>query len=167
VVKNPPANAGDVNMIPGSGRSPEGGDGNPLYHSSILSWRIPWTEGPGGLSSIVLQSWIQLKQLSMQAGKYNLAPTCSQVLIQNSSLCSPLNILYLSIQTELHCSKKVCLPYETSENQYHKCLSHTPRPPGGGKSHSGTQTDEAATISEVDLLMSEQKKCHGGSCTVI
>ena len=22
-------------------------------HSSILAWRIPWTEGPGGLQSIV------------------------------------------------------------------------------------------------------------------
>ena len=24
-------------------------------HSSILSWRIPWTEGPGGLQSVGLQ----------------------------------------------------------------------------------------------------------------
>ena len=24
-------------------------------HSSILAWRIPWTEKPGGLQSIVLQ----------------------------------------------------------------------------------------------------------------
>ena len=24
-------------------------------HSSILAWRIPWTEGPGGLQSLVLQ----------------------------------------------------------------------------------------------------------------
>jgi len=33
VVKNPPANAGatrDVGLIPGWGRSPEGGHGNPL-----------------------------------------------------------------------------------------------------------------------------------------
>ena len=26
-------------------------------HSSILAWRIPWTEEPGGLQSIGLQSW--------------------------------------------------------------------------------------------------------------
>ena len=25
-------------------------------HSSILAWRIPWTEGPGQLQSMVLQS---------------------------------------------------------------------------------------------------------------
>ena len=35
VVKNPPANAGDerdVGFIPGLGRSPGGGNGNPLYY---------------------------------------------------------------------------------------------------------------------------------------
>ena len=35
VVKNPPANAGDArdaHSIPGSGRSPEGGNGNPLQY---------------------------------------------------------------------------------------------------------------------------------------
>ena len=30
-------------------------------HSSILSWRIPWTEKPGGLQSMELQSQTQLK----------------------------------------------------------------------------------------------------------
>ena len=52
VVKNPPVNAGDikdVNAIPGLGRSP--GRGNAI-HSSILAWRIPWTEKPGGLQSV-------------------------------------------------------------------------------------------------------------------
>ena len=29
-------------------------------HSSILAWRIPWTEEPGGLQSMGLQSWTQL-----------------------------------------------------------------------------------------------------------
>ena len=32
--------------------------------SSILAWRIPWTEEPGRLQSMGLQSWTQLKQLS-------------------------------------------------------------------------------------------------------
>ena len=26
-------------------------------HSSILDWKIPWTEEPGGLQSMELQSW--------------------------------------------------------------------------------------------------------------
>ena len=32
VVKNPPANAGDVGLIPGSGRSPGEGNGIPLQY---------------------------------------------------------------------------------------------------------------------------------------
>ena len=43
--KKPPANAGDVGSIPGLGRSPGERNGN---HSSILAWRILWTEEPGG-----------------------------------------------------------------------------------------------------------------------
>ena len=35
VVKNPPANAGDVGLIPGWGRSPGGGHGNPLQYFSL------------------------------------------------------------------------------------------------------------------------------------
>ena len=67
VVKNLPANAGDVRnvgSIPGSGRSPGEEHGN---YSSILTWRIQWTEEPGRLQSIGLHSRIRLKQLSMRA----------------------------------------------------------------------------------------------------
>ena len=35
VVKNPPANAGDTGSIPGLGRSPGGGHGNPLEYSCL------------------------------------------------------------------------------------------------------------------------------------
>ena len=55
VVKNLPAKAGairDVGLIPGLGRSPGGGHAT---HFSTHAWRIPWTEEPGGLWSIVLQ----------------------------------------------------------------------------------------------------------------
>ena len=48
LVKNPPAIAGDLRdtiSIPGLGRSPGGGRGT--TDSSILAWRIPWTEEPG------------------------------------------------------------------------------------------------------------------------
>ena len=62
-VKNLPAmqdkesacNAGDVGLIPGLGRSP--GEGN-ATHSSILAWRIPWTDEPGRLQPMRLQSQI-------------------------------------------------------------------------------------------------------------
>ena len=34
-IKNPPADAADVGLIPESGRSPGGGHGNPLQHSYL------------------------------------------------------------------------------------------------------------------------------------
>ena len=52
MVKNQPANAGDatdMSSVPGSGRSPGEGNGNP---SSIPAWKIPWTEDYGGLQSM-------------------------------------------------------------------------------------------------------------------
>ena len=36
-------------------------------HSSILAWRIPWTEEPSRLQSIVTKRQIQLKGLNIQA----------------------------------------------------------------------------------------------------
>ena len=55
VVKKPPANAGDVRdagSIPGLGRSPGGGNGDPLQYSCLdfLSSILPWTEKPAGYS---------------------------------------------------------------------------------------------------------------------
>ena len=41
--------AGDTGLIPGSGRSLEE---EMAAYSSILAWRIPWTEEPGGSWSI-------------------------------------------------------------------------------------------------------------------
>ena len=49
MVKNLPANAGDAGSLPGLGRSP--GEGM-TTHSSILAWKIPWTEEPGRLQSM-------------------------------------------------------------------------------------------------------------------
>ena len=52
MLKNTPANAGDMGdmgLIPRSGRSP----GKEMAtRSNILAWRIPWTEEPGGLQSM-------------------------------------------------------------------------------------------------------------------
>ena len=65
VVKNPPANEGDIKnpWVWSLGRE------DPLEeematHSSILAWRIPWTEEPGGLQAIGSQSQTQLKWFS-------------------------------------------------------------------------------------------------------
>ena len=53
MVKNLPATVGDGGLIPGSGRSPGKGNGNPLQyrHNQLdlaAAWEIPWTEEPVG-----------------------------------------------------------------------------------------------------------------------
>ena len=55
MVKNLPANEGnikDMGLIPESERSPEE---EMATHSSILAWRIPWTKEPGELQFIGAQ----------------------------------------------------------------------------------------------------------------
>ena len=44
--KESACNAGDLGSIPGSGRSPGEGNGNPLWYSCL---KISWTENPGVL----------------------------------------------------------------------------------------------------------------------
>ena len=41
-------------------------------HSSILAWKIPWTEEPGGLQSIGLQRVVSLKSFQ----RFKLAVYC-------------------------------------------------------------------------------------------
>ena len=55
VVKNPPANAGDIRDAGSLGREDPLEEGM-ATHCSFLAWRIPWTEEPGGLQAIGSQS---------------------------------------------------------------------------------------------------------------
>ena len=75
VVKNPPANAGDiidVDSILGSGRSPGGGHGNPLQYSNLEN---PMDRGTWKATvHRVTKSQIQLKRLSVHTHKRNLQP---------------------------------------------------------------------------------------------
>ena len=55
MVKNPPASAGDIRdgtLIPGSGRSPGGGRGNPLQYSCLENSmdRGPWWSTVHGIA---------------------------------------------------------------------------------------------------------------------
>ena len=61
MVRSLPANAGDVSSIPGLGRSPGEGYGNPVFlYFSIFAWKILLTEEPAGYSPWRgLQSWTQ------------------------------------------------------------------------------------------------------------
>ena len=51
-------------------------------HSSLLAWRIPWTEEPGGLQSVGSQSWTRLSthaQIS-SAGEFLVCEQISSLL---------------------------------------------------------------------------------------
>ena len=62
MVKKPPVNAGDIRDV-GSLDQEDPLEKGMATHSSILAWRIPWTEEPGGLQSIGSQSRTQLSDL--------------------------------------------------------------------------------------------------------
>ena len=92
VVKNLPVKVGDardVSSIPRSGRSPEE---SRATHSSILAWRIPWTEEPGGLQSIrshrvghdSVHGSRQCSGLGF-GGFYTLTSNCSRTFVEKMS----------------------------------------------------------------------------------
>ena len=68
MVKNPPANEADIRdmgLIPGSGRSPGGGHGNPFQYSCLEN---PMDRGAWrAIVHRVTKSQTRLKQLSMQS----------------------------------------------------------------------------------------------------
>ena len=51
-------------------------------YSSILAWKIPWTEEPGRLQSMGLQSWTRLSDFT------SLHFTSNHLLVQLTFKCS-------------------------------------------------------------------------------
>ena len=88
VVKSLPASAGDRHAQPLSREDPLEED--TATHSRILTWRIPWTEEPGGLQSIGSKSWTWLKRLStpmhVSMFFYSIFPIKSLHLAQSTYL---------------------------------------------------------------------------------
>ena len=100
MVKTLPPNVGDVRdsgSIPGSGRSPGGGHGNSLQYS----WRIPWTEEPGGLQSLGSQSRTGLKRLCTHAAESYLRPGGTQHSLGRPGLTGSLEKVFRGLS--LHC----------------------------------------------------------------
>ena len=80
MVKNSPNNAGDIRdlgSIPGLGRSPGGGHGNPLQYSCLENF----TDRGAWWATVhrVAKSWTRLKQLSMHTCIYG---TCFRKFLQ-------------------------------------------------------------------------------------
>ena len=65
MVKNMPANAGEIQVRLLGLEDPLEED--MATYSSILAWKIPWTEDRGGLQSMGSQSQTGLKRLSKHA----------------------------------------------------------------------------------------------------
>ena len=63
VGKESACNAGDLGVMPGSGRSLEK---EMATHSSISAWKIPWTEELGREERLNLQNIKQLMQLNIK-----------------------------------------------------------------------------------------------------
>ena len=60
-----PANAGDVRDMASNLAREDPPEESMATHCSILSWRTPWTEEPGGLQSMGLQSQTRLAYVSL------------------------------------------------------------------------------------------------------
>ena len=95
--KESACSAGDWGLIPGWGRPPGGGHGNP---SSVPAWRTPSAEEPGGLRSTGPQTSDMAERLSMHSAlpwwemSKSLENLCRNCCLGNlsapvcSSLCS-------------------------------------------------------------------------------
>ena len=70
MVKNPPAKAEDMDSVPGSGRSPGGGNGTPLQYPCLGNPvdRGAWRATVSG----VKESWIQLRRLGTHSARSSL-----------------------------------------------------------------------------------------------
>ena len=73
-------NAGDPGSIPGSEDLLEKGMAT---HSSILAWRVPWTEEPGGLQSMGLQRvrYNSATSLSIAHSTFDMRYVCQPELL--------------------------------------------------------------------------------------
>ena len=96
MVKNTPANTGDCKtQFQSLGWEDPLGEGM-ATHSSILAWRIPRTEEPGGLQSIDLQSRTQLTRFSTHTvaklKNYCLRETNQASVSESKKICHNFNL---------------------------------------------------------------------------
>ena len=83
-------------------------EGGMATHSSILTWRIPWAEEPGGLQSMGSQSQTRLKRLSSSSSGFTHRITFH---IHNNPLCK-----HACVSKSLQCPKcsTLCNPMDCS-----------------------------------------------------
>ena len=90
MIKNLPANAGNIrdkDMQIGSLGWEDPLEESMATHISILAWRIPWTEEPGGLQSMGSQRWTWVKQLSMHTHTFKEIETIPTLIWKSEQSC--------------------------------------------------------------------------------
>ena len=128
VVKNSPANAGDIRDAgsnPGSGRSPGGGHGNPLQYACLEN---PMDRGAWQTAvHRVAKSWTWMRQLSMHACSSSTGMAPAQCMLETlpcaDSCYSPPSLVYFGTPPPIH----VCFNSSHSGEQYwHGTLQEPP-----------------------------------------
>ena len=76
-------------------------------HSSVLAWRIPWMEGPGGLQSVGLQSRTLLSKTHTHTHTHThtLGLPC---YMQAFSSCCEQELLFINVAWASHCGGFSC-----------------------------------------------------------
>ena len=93
-VKNPPANAGGIRDASRSLDRDDPLEEGMATHSSILAWRIPWTEEPGGLQSTghrVRHDWARMHR--------HLEPWCVGVNVRGHRFKDAQEALFVCLRS--------------------------------------------------------------------
>ena len=113
-LKDPPASAEGSDLIPGSGRSP----GEEMAtQSSILAWRTPWTEEPGGLQCLGSQG-VELDWMTKQQQQcVQTTDMSSLYIIQNLSITLQ-NTAMMRLSCVMHFAYKRHILYIINYSDY-------------------------------------------------
>ena len=90
-VKNPPANAGDPVMIPGTGRSAGEGDGNPLQYSCLENHMVREASGDTVHGVAKSPKWLSMHACRISSSRGNL-------LLILTDRARPITLNYPSIE---------------------------------------------------------------------
>ena len=106
----------EAGLIPGPGRAPRGGNGNPSPHQ--YSWNISWTEEPGRLQSIVSQrirhDWSEWMKCMQNALMGRIVVSALPLLVVDNSTYLTIIPIYLLLY-----EKKISLPYQICLVEFH------------------------------------------------
>ena len=104
-------------------------------HSSILAWKMPWTEEPGGLQPMGSQSWTLMSDWA-HSQVYHTAMFVLALVTGSKSMCSLVGLFWKSILT---CCKVQFSRSVVSISLWPRGLQHA-RPPYPSQLPELTQT---------------------------